>query len=58
MAVHEAVGESRVNRWGAILLIAYIVIGLSPLGSHKAMRYAIWLTGAMLLVVGFSTGAL
>ena len=47
-----------VTRWGVVLLIAYVALGLSPLGAHRAMRYALGLTAILLVAVSITTGAL
>lgn len=47
-----------MTRWGVVLLIAYVALGLSPLGAHRAMRYALGLTAILLVAVSITTGAL
>jgi hypothetical protein len=47
-----------MTRWGVLLLVAYIALGLGPFAPRQAMRYAIWLTAVVLVIAGFSTGAL
>lgn len=47
-----------MTRWGAVLLVAYIVLGLSPLPARTAMRWAFGLTALLLVVAVASAGAL
>jgi len=47
-----------VTRWGLLLLLAYLVIGLSPLEARRATRYAVWTTVVVLLFVAVRTGSL
>jgi hypothetical protein len=39
-----------VTRWGLLLLVAYIALGLSGLESRRAMRLMLWVT---VVVIGF-----
>jgi hypothetical protein len=47
-----------VTRWGIVLLLAYIALGLGPLETRKAVRYAVWLTAVVLVFVTFKAGSL
>jgi hypothetical protein len=47
-----------VTRWGLLLLVAYLVIGLSPLDARKAVRYALVTTTIIMLLVGVRSGSL
>lgn len=47
-----------MNRWGALLLVAYLVLGLSRFGGTSAVRRAVLLTGAVLLLVQLKSGTL
>jgi hypothetical protein len=47
-----------VTRWGIVLLLAYIALGLGPLETRKAVRYAVWLTAVVLVFVTFRAGSL
>lgn len=47
-----------MSRWGAILLLAYLMLGLSRLGPGRATRYAIVLTVAVVVLVRIKAGAL
>ena len=47
-----------MTRWGALLLLAYLVLGLSNVESRKAVQYAVVVTAAVLLFEGLRTGAL
>ena len=47
-----------MSRWGAILLVAYLVLGLSRFGAGKGTRYAVLLTAAVLVFVRLKTGGL
>jgi hypothetical protein len=47
-----------LTRWGLILLLAYLVLGLGRLDPGRAVRYAVWMTVLVLVFVGFKNGAL
>jgi hypothetical protein len=47
-----------LTRWGLILLLAYLVLGLTGVEARKAVRYAVWMTAVLLVYVGFRNGAL
>jgi hypothetical protein len=47
-----------VTRWGLVLLLAYLALGLSPIETRKAARYAVWLTAVVLVVVTARNGSL
>lgn len=36
-----------MTRWGVILLIGYLVIGLRVVDRGRAVRYAVWLTAVV-----------
>ena len=38
--------------WGTVLIIAFVVLGLSPLRFRKAVRAAVWLSVAVVVAVG------
>lgn len=41
-----------MTRWGMILLIAFLVIGLRPaIQSSRATRYVVWWSAGMLLYI-------
>jgi hypothetical protein len=40
-----------MTNWGALLLVAYVALGLSRWRSAKAMRWARWLTVIVITVV-------
>lgn len=45
-----------MTRWGLILLIAFLVIGLRPsIDANRAVRYVVW-TAAVLLAFTFFRG--
>ena len=46
-----------MTRWGFLLLVAYIGLGLSGLDTRQALRYAIALTIAIVAFAGLSMGA-
>ena len=50
--------EARVTRWGLVLLLAYLALGLGPIETRKAVRYAVWLTAVVLVVVTARSGSL
>jgi hypothetical protein len=39
-----------MTSWGAVLLVSYIVLGLSPLRTREAVRIAVGLTAVVLVV--------
>jgi hypothetical protein len=47
-----------VTRWGLLLLVGFLVLGLSGMEVNKAVRFAV--VGAVLIVgfVGFKVGGL
>lgn len=48
-----------MSRWGALLLVAYVALGLTGrVGASRAVRAAVWLTAGVLVVVGLRGGAL
>ena len=47
-----------MTRWGLILLILFIVLGLSRTSSDKAVRIAVWATFVVIATVGIKVGAL
>jgi hypothetical protein len=47
-----------VTRWGVVLLLAYLALGLGPVETRKAVRYAVWLTAIVLVFVSFRAGSL
>jgi hypothetical protein len=47
-----------LTRWGLILLIGYVVIGLSIAERRRAVRYAVWLTAIVIGFVGLRNGPL
>jgi hypothetical protein len=47
-----------VTRWGLILLLTYLALGLTRVDARRAVRYAVWLTAVVLVYVGFRNGAL
>ena len=47
-----------MTRWGVFLLIAFIALGLSPVGLRTAMRVAVGLTACVILTVFVRYGAL
>jgi hypothetical protein len=44
--------DVRMTRWGLLLLVTYLVLGLAPLPSRTAVRAAIVVT---VLVIGFES---
>jgi hypothetical protein len=42
-----------VTRWGLVLLIAFLGLGLSNLELRQATRYAVWASVLVVGVVGF-----
>ena len=40
-----------MTRWGAVLLVAFVALGLSRFGTATSMRAAALLTGAVLFAV-------
>jgi hypothetical protein len=47
-----------VTKWGLALLLAYVVLGLSPMESRRAVRYLVVLTVGVLALVGVKNGSL
>jgi hypothetical protein len=47
-----------LTRWGLILLIGFVAIGLSGVERRKAVRYVIWLTVIVIGFVGLKNGPL
>ncbi len=47
-----------MTRWGLLLLLAYLAIGLSPFDARRATRYAVWTTVVVLLLVAVRSGSL
>jgi hypothetical protein len=47
-----------LTRWGLILLIGYVVIGLIGLEPRRAVRYAVVLTALVIGFVGLKNGPL
>lgn len=46
-----------MTRWGAILLLAFFVLGLrSSIATPRAVRYVVWVTVVVIGVVGFRNG--
>jgi hypothetical protein len=46
-----------VTRWGLVLLVTYVGLGLSGLETRRAVRYAVWTTAVVLAGVGLKMGA-
>lgn len=47
-----------MSRWGILLLVAYVALGLTGrVGTSKAIRIAVWLTGTVIALVGIKYGA-
>jgi hypothetical protein len=44
-----------MTRWGLVLLIGYIAIGLAGLEHARAVKLAVWLTVAIVVAVGLRT---
>ncbi|HEX5469799.1 MAG TPA: hypothetical protein VFW80_12205 [Gaiellaceae bacterium] len=47
-----------MTRWGLLLLVAYIALGLSPIDTRRAARYAAGLTAVVLAYVSVKAGSL
>ena len=47
-----------MTRWGLILLIAYLGLGLSPLGRKRVVGYVVSLTAVVLVYVSVNNGSL
>jgi hypothetical protein len=47
-----------MTRWGLLLLLIYLVLGLSPVGRVKAARLAAGLTAIVIAIVMARAGAL
>ena len=47
-----------MTRWGVLLLLAYVALGLSPVARGKATHLAVGLTAVVLVLVMVQTGAL
>jgi hypothetical protein len=47
-----------VTRWGLILLLVYLGLGLSSLERRRMLGYAVSLTTLVLVYVSFNNGAL
>ena len=47
-----------MTRWGMFLLVAYLALALSKVDERTAVRRAVVLTAAVLVVVGVRRGAL
>jgi hypothetical protein len=44
-----------MTRWGLILLVGYIAIGLAGLEHARAVKLAVWLTATIIVVIGVRT---
>jgi hypothetical protein len=40
-----------VTRWGLVLLLIFVALGLSPVDGRRATKYAVWAVAAVLLLV-------
>ena len=40
-----------MTRWGVILLVGYLVIGLRVVDARRGVRYAVWLTAIVIATV-------
>jgi hypothetical protein len=47
-----------VTRWGILLLVAFVALGLSGMETRKAVRFAVALVTVVLVGVGVKHGAL
>jgi hypothetical protein len=47
-----------VTRWGVVLLVAFIALGLSPVETRKAVRYVVFLTVVVIAFVSIRDGSL
>lgn len=45
-----------MTRWGLILLVTYLGLGLSGLETRRAVRYAAWSTVLVMVAVGLTMG--
>lgn len=45
-----------MTRWGILLLVIYLGLGLSQIDLRQAARYAVWATVATLVLVGIQVG--
>ena len=39
-----------MTRWGLLLLLSFVALGLSPIETRRALKYCVW---AVALVIGF-----
>jgi hypothetical protein len=44
-----------MTRWGLVLLVGYVAIGLAGLENARAVKLAVWLTAAIIVAVGLRT---
>lgn len=47
-----------MTRWGLLLLVGFIVLGVSGIELNRAVRYAVIGTAIVVGLVGFKTGGL
>ncbi len=47
-----------MTRWGLVLLLTYLALGLGPVETRKAIRYAVWVTAILIAYVSVRSGAL
>ena len=40
-----------MTRWGLLLLLTFLVVGLRPVEPRRAVRYVVWCTAAVLAFV-------
>ena len=46
-----------MTRWGLLLLLTYVGLGLSGVETRRAVRYAVWTTAVVVAGVGLKMGA-
>ena len=47
-----------MTRWGLLLLLIFVALGLSPYDTRRAMKYGVWAAGLVLLLVGVKSHGL
>jgi hypothetical protein len=47
-----------VTRWGLLLLLSFVALGLSPIETRRALKYCVWLVALVIVFVSARNHAL
>ena len=47
-----------MTRWGLLLLLIFVALGLSPVETRRALKYCVWAVGLVIVFVSVRNHAL